>query len=371
MAVRLDILAECSTNHARLGRLITPHGEVETPVFMPVATAGSIKGVWPDQVRAIGASMILGNAYHLLLRPGSKRVAAMGGLHRFMRWDGPILTDSGGYQAFSMANLLSVDEGGFTFRSIIDGRSIRLGAAECMEVQNDLGADVIMPLDDCPPAGADPARLRLALDRTHRWLGECVRHHARPHDQALFGIVQGGVDSVLREESLAAVTAFDLPGYAIGGVAVGEGTEAIHQTVAAVAPRLPRDRPRYLMGVGYERDLVAAVAAGVDMFDCVLPTRNGRNARVFTRFGPLNLRNACHAEDPGPIEPGCDCPGCGGGFSRAYLRHLFLAGEMLGPIIASVHNLRHYQRLMLDIRRAISEDAWSSLEAGWPVLATA
>ncbi|MGA1056626.1 MAG: tRNA guanosine(34) transglycosylase Tgt [Phycisphaerales bacterium] len=368
MAVRLEILARCSTNRARLGRLHTPHGVVDTPAFMPVATAGSIKGVWPEQVRAIGAGMILGNAYHLLLRPGSKRVAAMGGLHRFMRWDGPILTDSGGYQAFSMAALLKIDEEGFTFRSIIDGSAIRLGPAECMGVQNDLGADVIMPLDDCPPAGADSARLEVALERTHRWLEACVRHHARPAEQALFGIVQGGVDPAFRERSVAAVTAHDLPGYAIGGVAVGEGPEEIHRTVSIVAPMLPDSKPRYLMGVGYERDLVAAVSAGVDMFDCVLPTRNGRNARVFTRRGPLNLRNAIHAEVSAPIEEGCDCPGCAGGFSRAYLRHLFMAGEMLGPIIASVHNLRHYQRLMLDIRQAIQQDAWSSLESAWPVL---
>lgn len=369
MATRFTVLARSSTTRARLGRLETPHGAVDTPAFMPVATAGSIKGVWPAQVREIGAGMILANAYHLLLRPGSRRVAALGGLHEFMRWSGPILTDSGGYQAFSMADLLSIDEGGFTFRSFIDGSAIRLGPRECMEVQNDLGADVIMPLDDCPPAGADPARLDLALERTHRWLAECVEHHARPDAQALFGIVQGGVDPERRARSVAAVTSLDLPGYAIGGVAVGEGPGEIHRTVAATAPMLPEDRPRYLMGVGYERDIVAAVSAGVDLFDCVLPTRNGRNARVFTRTGPLNLRNAQHADDRSPIESGCDCPACGGGFSRGFLRHLFHAGEMLGPILASVHNLRHYQRLMLDIRRAIQQDAWSSLAEGWPILA--
>jgi len=312
--------------------------------------------------------MILGNAYHLLLRPGSDRVAELGGLHRFMRWDGPILTDSGGYQAFSMADLLKIDEEGFTFRSIVDGRRVRLDPAACMRVQNELGADVIMPLDDCPPAGADRARVELALRRTRSWLAACIESHARPADQALFGIVQGGTHPDLRERSLADVTSFDLPGYAIGGVAVGEGTAEIHRTVAETAPRLPAERPRYLMGVGYERDIAAAVAAGVDLFDCVLPTRSGRNARIFTRTGPLNLRNAAHARDPGPIEEGCDCPACAGGFSRAYLRHLFLAGEMLGPIAASVHNLRHYQRLLLDIRQAIQQDAWSSLETAWPVL---
>ena len=371
MPVRLEILAQSSVNEARLGRLHTPHGVVDTPAFMPVATAGSIKGVWPRQVHDVGARMILANAYHLALRPGSERVAELGGLHRFMRWDGPILTDSGGYQAFSMADLLKIDEEGFTFRSIVDGRRIRLDSAACMRIQNELGADVIMPLDDCPTAGADRPRVELALDRTRRWLAACIESHARPADQALFGIVQGGTHPDLRERSLAEVTSFDLPGYAIGGVAVGEGTAEIHRTVAETAPRLPRDRPRYLMGVGYERDIVAAVASGIDLFDCVLPTRSGRNARVFTRTGPLNLRNAVHARDPGPIEEGCDCPGCAGGFPRAYLRHLFASGEMLGPIVATVHNLRHYQRLLLDIRQAIKQDAWSSLDAAWPVLATA
>lgn len=371
MAVRLEIIARSTTNEARLGRLHTPHGVVETPAFMPVATAGSVKGVWPEQVRQVGSQMILGNAYHLMLRPGAERVAELGGLHRFMRWDGPILTDSGGYQAFSMSNLLKIDDDGFTFRSIVDGRRIRLDPVSCMRVQNQLGADVAMPLDDCPPAGADRPRVELALERTRRWLAACVESHARREDQALFGIVQGGTHPELRARSLAEVVAFDLPGYAIGGVAVGEGTAEIHRTVAETAPQLPPGRPRYLMGVGYERDIVAAVAAGVDLFDCVLPTRSGRNARVFTRAGALNLRNAIHARDSRPIEEGCDCPGCAGGFSRAYLRHLFAAGEMLGPTIASVHNLRHYQRLLLDIRQAIKQDAWSCLETAWPVLAAA
>lgn len=367
MAVRLSILARTSTNQARLGRLDTPHGPVDTPAFMPVATAASIKGVQAAQVGEVGAQMLLANAYHLMLRPTAPRVARLGGLHRFMAWEGPILTDSGGYQAFSMREMLSIDEGGFTFRSIVDGAKVRLGPAECMSVQNDLGADVIMPLDDCPPAGADPARLDLALERTHRWLRACVEHHARPDTQALFGIVQGGTDPDRRRRSADAVVGLDLPGYAIGGVAVGEGTEEIRRTVELTAPMLPPERPRYLMGVGYERDIVAAVAAGVDMFDCVLPTRNGRNARVFTREGPLNLRNARFAEDDAPIDPTCDCPACRS-VGRAYLRHLFHADEMLGPILASLHNLRHYQRLMLDIRQAILQDAWSSLDTLWPVL---
>jgi queuine tRNA-ribosyltransferase len=358
---------------------------------MPVGTRGSVKGVTPDQVRATGTEVLLANAYHLMLRPGAELVAGRGGVHRFMNWDGPILTDSGGYQAFSMADLNAIDDDGVTFRSIIDGSTIELSPERSIAVQNLLGADIIMAFDDCPPS-VDPAlsvrqrtragrvevgedhgrRLVEAHERTVRWLQRCVEAHARPRDQALFGIVQGGADLELRRASVEAVCGVDLPGYAIGGVAVGEGPELIRRVVEHTAALMPVDRPRYLMGVGYERDLVMAVRAGADMFDCVLPTRNGRNAQAFTRHGRLHLRNAAFAEDDAPIEAGCDCPTCGGaegpGFSRAYLRHLFLAREMLGPTLVSVHNLRHFQRLMLDIRRAIREDSWSLLLESWPVL---
>jgi len=375
----------------------TPHGSFQTPAFMPVGTRGTIKGLTPDQIRATDSEIILNNAYHLMLRPGDDLVARRGGVHRFMQWDGPILTDSGGYQAYSMSDINAFDDDGVTFKSIIDGSMIRLTPERSIEVQNNLGADIIMAFDDCPPS-VDPVtmnetrkrlhgqraaakkrgydhgeRLREANERTVRWLERCVRAHGRPDEQALFGIVQGGTDLDLRAKSAEQICQIDLPGYAVGGVAVGEGPEHIREVVEFTAPLLPADRPRYLMGVGYERDIVAAVRAGVDMFDCVLPTRNGRNANAFTRTGTMRLKNACHAEDDRVIEDGCDCLACGGGepergFSRAYLRHLFIAGEMLGPTLVSVHNIRHFQRLLLDIRRTIREDAWSALESAWPVL---
>ena len=372
--LRFTIVHESKATGARVGRVETPHGGFDTPAFMPVGSRGAVKGVTADQLRACGAQIVLANTYHLLLRPGPDVVRGLGGLHRFMGWDGPILTDSGGYQVFSLSHINAIDDDGVTFRSIVDGSPVRLGPREAMAVQNDLGADIIMAFDDCPPSveGADPAALatrrRAAMDRTSRWLTQCKAAHGRPDEQALFGIVQGGTNLDLRRESVEAVCNVDLPGYAIGGVAVGEAPEQIHKVVAFTAPRMPADRPRYLMGVGYERDIVAAVRAGVDMFDCVLPTRNGRNANAFGRWGVLRLRNARFRDDGTVIEPGCDCLACSAGHSRAYLRHLFLAGEMLGPILVSLHNLRHYQRLLLDIQRAIREDSWLALGQSWPVL---
>jgi queuine tRNA-ribosyltransferase len=371
--LELAITDRCRTSAARVGRVRTPHGEFDTPAFMPIGTRGSVKGLTPAQVRGTGSQIILANAYHLMLRPGGEAVAARGGLHGFMRWEGPILTDSGGYQAFSMSDINAIDDDGVTFRSIVDGSKIRLTPERAIEVQNQLGADIIMAFDDCPPAAdpADPARLEQAHDRTIRWLHRCRDAHARPDDQALFGIVQGGTDPEMRAASAAAVTAVDLPGYAIGGVAVGEGTRQIHDVVRMTAPLLPEDKPRYLMGVGYEWDLLEAIRAGVDMFDCVLPTRNGRNANAFTRQGPMHVRNARFKDDPEVLEPGCDCEACEGGFTRAYLRHLFMAKEMLGPILVSLHNIRHFQRLLLDIRAAIRENSWSLLFEAWPVLSSA
>lgn len=385
-ALRFQVLARADGCRARLGRVTTPHGSFDTPAFMPVATAAAMKGLTPAQVRGTGSQVILNNAYHLLLRPGGARLERMGGTHRFMRWDGPVLTDSGGYQAYSMSDTARLDDEGVTFRSFVDGSTIHLGPESSMRVQNQIGADIIMAFDDCPPAalpaaGDDPRRqarargvrdhhrrLEEAHERTLRWLERCIRAHERPADQALFGIVQGATDLDLRRRSVEGVCSHDLPGFAIGGVAVGEGPDAIRRVVEFTAPLLPEGKPRYLMGVGYERDIVMAVAAGVDMFDCVLPTRNGRNAGAFTRSGPIRLRNARFADDPLPIDPGCDCEACAGGFSRAYLRHLFLAEEMLGPTLVSIHNIRHFQRLMLDIRAAIREHAWSSLAASWPCI---
>jgi queuine tRNA-ribosyltransferase len=389
--IGFEIIARSTATRARRGRVTTPHGTFDTPAFMPVATAATMKGLTPDQIESTGAQIILNNAYHLMLRPGAERIAHFGGSHRFMRWPRPILTDSGGFQAWSMTEGTKISEEGVEFRSFVDGSKLMLSPERSIAVQNAIGSDIMMAFDDCPPAlrpeqdPADPQlsrkrrstpeehdrRLRDAIDRTARWLGRCIAAHARPDEQGLFGIVQGGTNLELRRRSVDQVCAFDLPGFAIGGVAVGESPEEIHRTVDAVAPMLPDLKPRYLMGVGYERDIVAAVRAGVDMFDCVLPTRNGRKGYAFTATGPLRIRNACHALDPGPIDPSCDCLACAGGFSRGYLRHLFMADEMLGPTLLSIHNLRHFQRLMVDIRGIIGDDRWSDLESRWPVLGSA
>ena len=373
MAVRLEILLRSSENGARLGRVHTPHGAFDTPAFMPVATAAAMKGLTPEQVRSTGSQIILNNTLHCMLRPGAERIAKFGSSHAFMRWNGPILTDSGGFQAFSMADIRTLDDDGVSFSSFVDGAKVRMTPEVSIRAQNLIGADIIMAFDDCPPAAAEVPmeRVREAMHRSVAWLHRCKAAHARPDAQALFGIVQGGTHLELRRESAARTCEIELPGYAIGGVAVGESPERIADTVRFTAPLLPDAKPRYLMGVGYPRDIAIAVAAGVDMFDCVLPTRNGRNALAFTREGALRLRNARFADDQTPIEADCDCQTCAGGFSRAYLRHLFSAGEMLGPTLVSLHNVRLYQRLMLAIRRAIGCNAWSALETDWPCLSAA
>jgi len=415
-----EILSRSAKSNARLGRATTRHGSFDTPAFMPVGTRGTVKGILPHLVAQTGAQILLNNTYHMLLRPGSELVQRMGGVHRFMNWSGPILTDSGGYQAYSLADTNAVDDDGVTFKSIVDGSMVRLTPERAMEVQNQLGADIIMAFDDCPPAaeadtrppgseeddqprghddprprraiardkgkrGYDHAkRLEIANERTVRWLERCKAAHAQSDHQSLFGIVQGGTDLSRRSWSAERICNIDLPGYAIGGVAVGESSADIATVVRHTAPLMPDSKPRYLMGVGYERDLLAAVLAGVDMFDCVLPTRNGRNANAFTRTRQIRLRNAKYAEDANPIEPGCDCPSCDprrygwstsdpdplpGHFSRSYIRHLFMVGEMLGPILVSLHNLRHFQRFMLDVRATIRTDDWTDLIARWPVAA--
>jgi queuine tRNA-ribosyltransferase len=295
-----------------------------------------------------------------MLRPGEKVVAALGGLHRFMAWPGPILTDSGGFQVFSLSDINRVTDDGVTFKSHIDGATVHLTPQRSIQVQNDLGADIIMAFDECPPADAPPEYQRQAVERTLRWARLCLASHARPREQSLFGIVQGGTDLSLRSECAQALVAMDFPGYAVGGLAVGEGFEATRAVLESVTPQLPGHKPRYLMGVGFPRDIAAAVASGVDMFDCVLPTRNGRNAYAFTGDGPIRLRNSRFTSDTGPIEDGCDCYACRH-FTRGALRHYFFASEMLGPILVSLHNIRFFQRLMADIRRAIGEgtfDHW-------------
>lgn len=369
---------------ARVGRVTTPHGSFDTPAFMPVGTQAAVKGLLPEQVAVTGSQIILANTYHLMLRPGPELVKRMGGLQKWMRWNGPVLTDSGGYQVFSLGDIRAINDQAVTFKSHLDGSLIELTPERSIRVQNELGADIIMAMDDCPAGsneegteglrdkgtnGENAGRVREAAERSVRWLARCVAAHERSNEQALFGIVQGGTDLELRAWCAANVTAFDLPGYAIGGVAVGEPPEEIARIVRHTTPLLPPDRPRYLMGVGYERDILAAVRAGVDMFDCVLPTRNGRNANAFTSTGQIRLRNARFAEDPSPIDLSCDCSACAGGFSRSYLRHLFAAGEMLGPILVSLHNVRHFQRFLLDIRRTIIDNSWPLLAQRWPVVA--
>jgi queuine tRNA-ribosyltransferase len=356
---------------ARRGELRTPHGDVETPAFMPVGTQGTVKGVSVDALRATGAQMVLGNTYHLALRPGEQVVADLGGLHRFMGWDGPILTDSGGFQIFSLADATRVSEEGATFRSHIDGRLVELSPERSVEIQESLGSDVAMVLDHVVALPAERPALIDAAERTVRWAARC-RAAQRRTDQALWAIVQGGLEPDLRQECARRLVELDFAGYAVGGLSVGESPADMYRTLDVVVPVLPADRPRYLMGVGRPEDLLEAVARGIDLFDCVLPTRNGRNALAFTDGGRLRLRNACHERDPRPLEEGCPCPACR--HSRGYLRHLFMAEELLGPVLVSLHNLTYYQRLMADIRAAIAEDRFDELRkrklAAWSAAAT-
>ncbi len=349
--VRFTPLAFDAGSSARAGRLETPHGDIETPVFMPVGTQGTVKGLTPDQLKAAGSRMVLANTYHLTLRPGEETVAALGGLHRFMGWDGPILTDSGGFQVFSLAKRNKITDHGATFRSHLDGRLLELTPESAVRIQEALGADVAMCLDHCPALPAEKAEIARAVDRTIAWAARCKNAHTRP-DQALFGIVQGGAHEDLRSRCAEALVEIDFDGYAVGGVSVGESREDVRRALEVTTHRLPADRPRYLMGVGRPQDLLDAVATGIDMFDCVMPTRNGRNATCFTDQGLVKLRNAAHIRDPRPLEEGCDCLACTK-FTRGYLRHLFVAKEMLGPILASIHNLAYLHRLTLRMREAI------------------
>jgi queuine tRNA-ribosyltransferase len=364
--IRFHLLAEDGA--ARRGRLETPRGMIETPVFMPVGTAGSVKTLAPRDLVELGAGMILGNTYHLYLRPGHERVRRLGGLHRFMAWGGSVLTDSGGFQVYSLQgagtpgggdSLVRIAEDGVTFRSHLDGSRHFLSPETSIRIQLDLGADVIMAFDECPPSKAERGYHEQSLARTQRWLLRCREawlsadppYGERP---ALFGIAQGGLFPDLRRRAIEEAAALDLPGYALGGYAVGEEPEEMWDGVARHAPELPREKPRYLMGVGTPEDLLAGIAAGVDMFDCVLPTRTARNGLLFTSRGRLNVKNARFADDGGPLDPECACYTCRT-FSRAYLRHLFRAGEMLGLRLNTVHNLHHYLRLMEGAREAIEE----------------
>ncbi|HEX8322600.1 MAG TPA: tRNA guanosine(34) transglycosylase Tgt [Tepidisphaeraceae bacterium] len=360
-----ELIATDPNTAARRGRVTTLHGSFETPAFMPVGTQGTVKGILPQQLREAGAGIILGNTYHLMLRPGEKTVAALGDLHRFMAWDGPILTDSGGFQVFSLSAVNKITDEGVTFKSHIDGSKHHLTPARSIQVQNDLGADIIMCFDQCPPGDAPGPVQQAAFDRTLKWAELSKHAHRRPDEQSLFGIVQGGVDLDLRSRCAQHLIDLDFPGYAIGGLAVGEGFENMKIVLGHTTPILPPNKPRYLMGVGFPRDIVEAVRTGIDMFDCVMPTRNGRNAYAFTRDGAIRLRNAQYAQDTGPIEAGCDCHACQH-FTRGAIRHFFFASEMLGPMLLSLHNTRFYQRLMADIRVAIERGTFADFVANDP-----
>ena len=361
--IRFQISA--TDGSARSGQITTPHGSAQTPLFMPVATQGTVKGLTFDEVRGHGAQAVLSNAYHLYLRPGVGRVQDAGGLHRFMGWDGPILTDSGGYQAFSMGSLRRVNDDGIEFRSHIDGSSHRFTPRSAIAHQHGIGADIIMCFDQCVFSAGDLASVRDAMERTHRWARECHEAHASsPHaaGQALFGIVQGGTSADMRAESTDFITAIEFDGFAIGGLAVGETKDEMHAVTEQVCRGLPADRPRYLMGVGSPEDLVNGVALGVDMFDCVLPTRVARNGALFTPSGRINIANRKYAERDDPLDGGCDCYACRN-YSAGYLRHLFKAREMLGPRLASIHNLRFILRLMEDMRSAIEAGRFAQFRA--------
>lgn len=350
-AITFEILA--TDNAARCGRLTTTHATFKTPVFMPVGTQATVKGLTPEMVASTGAKIILGNTYHLTLRPGDERIAALGGLHKFMNWNGAILTDSGGFQIFSLADIRKITDEGAKFRSHIDGRLLELRPEDAVRIQENLGSDIAMCLDECPGSNANAETIRVAVLRSIKWAERCRNAHRRS-DQALFAIVQGGMDIGLRRECAEAMVALDFPGYALGGFSVGETPEQMHQALPECAAMLPANKPRYLMGVGRPIDLLIGVMAGIDMFDCVLPTRNGRNASAFTSQGPMRLRNACHQTDPGPLDRECTCYTCAH-FSRAYLHHLFAANEMLGPTLVSLHNLAFYLKMMEEVRGAIRE----------------
>jgi queuine tRNA-ribosyltransferase len=358
--VRFEVRHRDKGTRARLGKMITPHGEVDTPAFMPVGTAGSVKAMLPEEVESTGAQVILGNTFHLHLRPGHRTVEKLGGLHEFAQWKRSILTDSGGFQVFSLKELRKITEEGVRFKSPYDGSKIHLTPELSIEIQESLGSDIAMAFDECPPHDAERRYVEASMNRTTRWLDRCIAARRRPDRTSLFGIVQGGRFDDLRHAHAEELIQRDLDGYAVGGIAVGESPEEMARVMRLTAPLLPEDRPRYLMGVGYPRDLTLAVAAGIDMFDCVIPTRNARNGRVFTEDGYFSIKLNAHKEDPRPIDERCACPTCRR-FSRAYLRHLWMASELLVYRLLTMHNLWFYQRHMERIRAAIAEDRLAQL----------
>jgi queuine tRNA-ribosyltransferase len=355
LAVKYELIKECKNTRARLGRVHTPHGIIDTPAFMPVGTQATVKAMSPDELKDIGAQIILGNTYHLYIRPGHKLIEDFGGLHGFMNWDRPILTDSGGFQVFSLNELRKISEEGVEFKSHLDGSKHFFTPEFVMEIEESLGADIMMAFDECIPYPCEKDYARKSMERTIRWLKRCKKAHTKTDKQALFGIVQGGTYKDLRIESAKMTVDVDLPGYAVGGLSVGEPKEVMNEVLEYTVPLLPKDKPRYLMGVGSPDSLIDGVIRGIDMFDCVLPTRIARNGTVMTSKGKLVVRNAEYARDSMPLDENCDCYTCRN-FSRAYIRHLIKAGEILGGRLTTIHNLRFLQNLMTNVRTAIKED---------------
>jgi queuine tRNA-ribosyltransferase len=355
----IDFQVSNQDGTARAGKLDTHHGNILTPIFMPVGTLGTVKAAAPEELKALGTQILLGNTYHLHLRPGDELIHKLGGLHRFMNWDGPILTDSGGFQVFSLAKLLKREEEGVVFRSHIDGRKVKLTPESSIAIQQNLGSTIMMCFDECLELPAEREKVQRSLELTSRWATRCK--DARTTDQALFGIIQGGGEEDLREESLQQLQEIGFDGYAIGGLSVGESNEEMYRVTRHIAPRMPSDLPRYLMGVGEPRDLLEGVEAGVDMFDCVLPTRNARNGSLFTSHGKVSIKQARFREDSKPLDPECQCNTCQH-YSRAYLRHLYLSGEILGMRLNTLHNLHFFLNLMKNARNAILENRFAAFK---------
>ncbi len=355
MAITYELIKTCKQSGARLGKIHTPHGTIETPVFMPVGTQATVKTMSPEELKEMGSQIILSNTYHLWLRPGHDIVKEAGGLHGFMNWDRPILTDSGGFQVFSLSDLRQITEEGVYFRNHLNGEKLFLSPEKATEIQNALGADIIMAFDECPPHPASYEYVKQSLERTTRWAARCLEAHQRKDEQALFGIVQGGMYRDLREQSVRELLQLDFPGYAIGGLSVGESKETMYEVLDYTTPLLPENKPRYLMGVGAPEDLIEGVIRGVDMFDCVLPTRIARNGTCMTSVGKVVIRNAQYARDYSPLDPNCDCYTCRN-YTRAYIRHLIKADEIFGLRLTTYHNLYFLLRLMENIRDAIRED---------------
>lgn len=356
-AIEFRIIKKDGATAARLGSLTTPHGRIDTPIFMPVGTQATVKAMTPEELWEIGAQIILANTYHLYIRPGHELVARLGGLHEFMRWQGPILTDSGGFQVFSLGELRKITEEGVKFQSHLDGSYHFISPEDSIAIQEALGGDIIMCFDECPPYPADFKYVRKSTEMTSRWARRCKDAHRR-EDQALFGIVQGGMHRELREQSISDILGIGFDGYALGGLSVGEEKELMYGIMEHCAPLLPEDKPRYVMGIGAPEDLIEGIHAGVDMFDCVMPTRNARNGMLFTSFGRINIKGAAYAEDRLPIDPECGCYVCRN-YSRAYLRHLYRAGEILASRLNTWHNLHYYLSLMAGARQAIAEERFA------------